>query len=86
MTLSKRSISKILGLIENEIDQLDVFIPRDSGELDVLMRCREDLKVEASSIDEAASESSANTMWSSSNAPHHGRDVRALSEFGCDVI
>ena len=86
MSLSKRSISKVLDLIENEIGQLDVFIPRDSNELDILLRCREELKVEAGSLDETATESFADAAWGIGNAPHSPRQMRATSQYACDVI
>jgi hypothetical protein len=86
MSLSKRSISKMLGLVENEIDRLDVFIPRDSSELDILLHCREELKVAADSMDETATESVANTAWDISDAAHNARYMRATSQYACDVI
>jgi hypothetical protein len=81
MTLSKRSISKVLDLIENKIGQLDVFIPHDTDELDALLRCREELKVEATHMQETAAGNIANMVWSEGNATDH-----AQSDFSCDVI
>ncbi len=48
MVLSQRSIAIVLALIEDRIGQFDPLIPQDSDDLDILMRCREEMRVTAS--------------------------------------
>jgi len=45
MTLSQRTIAMVLALIEDRISQFDPFIPQDTDDLDMLMRCKEEMSV-----------------------------------------
>jgi len=47
MILSTHSFTLVLDLIEDRINQLDPLLPQNAHDLDVLIRCREEMKVTA---------------------------------------
>ena len=86
MILSKRSLTLVLDLIEDRIKQFDPLHPRDADDLEMLLRCREEMKVTAG---EAPLETDLQSLAFSQLAARgdqHQLHPPAMSALNLDVI
>jgi hypothetical protein len=68
MQFTKHSLIAILDLIDDRIDHMDTFNPRDDHDLAVLLGCREKLKVASSAGEEMDTASCIETVRTSAYA------------------
>lgn len=87
MALSRCSIRLVLDLIEDRINQLDPLVPRDTDDLQDLLRCREEMKVTALTAGPANHEPRLEaTRLSTSQMVRHQARARLTLGVGLDVI
>ena len=86
MVLSKCSVALVLDLIEDRINQLDPLVPRDARDLQDLLRCREEMKVTALTVEATDRGRQIESAWHSSQAAGHQTQARPTSGVGLDVI
>ena len=86
MVLSKCSVALVLDLIEDRINQLDALLPSDADDLQILLRCREELKVTALTADLSDRGAPTKTAWHSDRMARHQISVPTAPAIALDVI
>ena len=84
MILSKRSLTLVLDLIEDRIHQLDPLVPQNARDPEVLIRCREEIKVTAIAARLVNAEAEVKMNWQGRAEAYHPRPTSM--DLSLDVI